>query len=66
LQNYRSEFLSLHLKWGSPAFSPNNMRLGIEGMKKIVSNPPGNKKKKQYMEKNQQSLDSFLEKGEKK
>jgi hypothetical protein len=42
------------------------MRLGIEGMKKVVSNPPGNKKKKQYIEKNQQSLDSFLGKDAKK
>ena len=64
MQNYRSEFLSLHLKWGSPAFSPNNMRLGIEGMKKVVSNPTGNKKKKKEgKEKNQMSLDGFLQKG---
>ena len=56
--------MSLHLKWGSPAFSPNNMRLGIEGMKKVVSNPPGNKKmKKEGKEKNQMSLDGFLQKG---
>lgn len=30
--------MSIHLKGGAPAFSPNNMRLGVAGMKKIVSN----------------------------
>ncbi len=35
--------MTLHLKYGSPAFSPNNMRLGVEGMKKVVSNPPSKK-----------------------
>lgn len=35
--------MSLHLKYGAPAFSPNNMRLGLEGMKKVVSNPPSKK-----------------------
>jgi hypothetical protein len=39
--------MSLHLKYGAPAFSPNNMRLGVEGMNKIVSNPqPKNKNEK--------------------
>ena len=44
--------MSIHLKGGAPAFSPNNMRVGVEGMKKVVSKPnvPGqtkkNKKKK--------------------
>jgi hypothetical protein len=37
--------MSLHLKFGAPAFSPNNMRLGVEGMKKIVSNPQPKKNK---------------------
>jgi hypothetical protein len=38
-KNYRGEYLSFHLKKGAPAFSPNNMRLGVEG---------GNKVGKQY------------------
>jgi hypothetical protein len=37
--------MSLHLKYGAPAFSPNNMRLGVEGMNKIVSNPQPKKNK---------------------
>lgn len=41
--------MSLHLKYGAPAFSPNNMRLGIEGMKKVVSNPSSKKRTKQYV-----------------
>lgn len=32
---WRSEYMSIHLKGGAPAFSPNNMRLGVEGMKKV-------------------------------
>jgi hypothetical protein len=37
--------MSLHLKYGAPAFSPNNMRLGVEGMKKVVSYPQPKKEK---------------------
>lgn len=32
--------MSIHLKGGAPAFSPNNMRLGVAGMKKIVTTNP--------------------------
>lgn len=38
--------MSIHLKGGAPAFSPNNMRLGVEGMKKVVTNNENNKKNK--------------------
>lgn len=41
--------MSIHLKGGAPAFSPNNMRLGIKGMKKVVThnnNNNNNNKKK--------------------
>lgn len=58
--------MSLHLKYGAPAFSPNNMRLGIEGMKKVVSNPPSKKGAKKYVqkeEKAQKLIDEFLYKG---
>lgn len=34
---WRSEYMSIHLKGGAPAFSPNNMRLGVAGMKKVVT-----------------------------
>ena len=37
MTEWRSEYLSIHLKGGAPAFSPNNMRLGVKGMKKIVT-----------------------------
>ena len=55
----RSEYMSIHLKYGAPAFSPNNMRLGVEGMPKITSNHQQNqqgkknqgKKKQKYMDK---------------
>ena len=30
--------MSIHLKKGAPAFSPNNMRIGIEGMAKVEKN----------------------------
>lgn len=43
--------MSLHLKYGAPAFSPNNMRLGLEGMKKFVSNPPNKKESKKATKK---------------
>lgn len=39
MSHLRSEYLSLHLKGGAPAFSPNNMRVGVEGMKKVVTKP---------------------------
>ncbi len=62
--------MTLHLKKGSPAFSPNNMRLGLEGMKKVVSNPPSKKAAKKKGDKvenqQQQLIDSFLQEGEKK
>ena len=51
MTHYRSEYLSVHLKAGSPAFSPNNMRLGIEGMKK-PKEPKNNEKKKGKKQKN--------------
>lgn len=48
--------MSIHLKGGAPAFSPNNMRVGVEGMKKVVSkqnNEPGmGKKNKKNKNKN--------------
>lgn len=44
--NYRGEYMSFHLNKGAPAFSPNNMRLGLLGGKIIASNPKGNKKPK--------------------
>lgn len=53
--------MSIHLKGGAPAFSPNNMRLGIKGMRKVVNTNKneGNQhnknkkegKKKQYIPK---------------
>lgn len=45
--------MSFHLNKGAPAFSPNNMRLGIEGGKIITSKPPSKetKKGKKYIEK---------------
>ena len=36
--------MSFHLNKGAPAFSPNNMRLGVEGGK-IVTNKTAPKKK---------------------
>lgn len=29
--------MSIHLKGGAPAFSPNNMRVGVKGGKKVVT-----------------------------
>lgn len=29
--------MSIHLKGGAPAFSPNNMRIGVKGGKKVVT-----------------------------
>ena len=55
ITHIRSEYLSIHLKGGAPAFSPNNMRVGVLGMKKVVSkqnNPPGQGKKNKNKEKN--------------
>lgn len=44
----RSEYLSIHLKGGAPAFSPNNMRVGVLGMKKVTSKQgPGKQNKKE-------------------
>ena len=37
--------MSIHLKGGAPAFSPNNMRLGVKGMKKVVTHNNSNKNK---------------------
>jgi len=37
--NYRGEYMSFHLSKGAPAFSPNNMRLGVQGGKVITSKP---------------------------
>ena len=34
--------MSFHLSRGAPAFSPNNMRLAIEGGKIITSKPQNN------------------------
>ena len=43
---FRSQYMSIHLKGGAPAFSPNNMRIGIEGMKEVKTpNPAGNRNK---------------------
>lgn len=39
--------MSFHLKKGAPAFSPNNMRLGVEGGKLITSNQPKKESKKE-------------------
>ena len=54
--NYRGEYMSLHLAKGAPAFSPNNMRLSLLGGKIIKSkqqNQPKKeeKPKKKYIEK---------------
>lgn len=42
--------MSIHLKAGAPAFSPNNMRVGLLGGKKVVTknnnNPKENNKNK--------------------
>ncbi len=38
--------MSIHLKKGAPAFSPNNMRLCIEGMPKVNSQQQHQEKKK--------------------
>ena len=41
--------MSFHLSKGGPAFSPNNMRLGIEGGKTVTSKqPPKLDKKPKY------------------
>lgn len=37
--------MSIHLKGGAPAFSPNNMRVGVFGMKKVTSGGQSNAKK---------------------
>jgi hypothetical protein len=37
---YRGEYMSFHLNKGAPAFSPNNMRLGVEGGKIIKNKQP--------------------------
>ena len=48
--NYRGEYMSFHLSKGAPAFSPNNMRLSIQGGKIITSKQPQPKKeKKKYI-----------------
>lgn len=53
--------MSFHLNKGAPAFSPNNMRLGVEGGKiitSIVRKPQPNKEKKgkqQYVERGKQA-----------
>ena len=44
--NYRGEYMSFHLVKGSPAFSPNNMRLAVEGGK-IIQNQQQPKPKKE-------------------
>ena len=36
--------MSIHLKGGAPAFSPNNMRLGVHGVKKAEDRQKNNKK----------------------
>jgi hypothetical protein len=46
LTHLRSEYLSIHLKGGAPAFSPNNMRLGIEGYAKNLPEKYKKDKKK--------------------
>ena len=38
--------MSFHLSKGAPAFSPNNMRIGVEGGKIITHKPPPPKNKK--------------------
>lgn len=38
--------MSFHLNKGAPAFSPNNMRLGVQGGKIITSKPPQKQNKK--------------------
>lgn len=44
--------MSFHLNKGAPAFSPNNMRLGIEGGKVVTSKQPAKQDKKpKYIEK---------------
>jgi hypothetical protein len=54
MDEWRSEYLSIHLKGGAPAFSPNNMRLPMKEWKKFASQhyeQKGgckNNKKKQY------------------
>lgn len=45
--------MSIHLKGGAPAFSPNNMRLGIKGMKKVVTHNNNNNNNKKKSEGNQ-------------
>lgn len=50
MEHYRSEYLSIHLKGGAPAFSPNNMRLGIEGMKEVKSGQSKKESKNQNKE----------------
>lgn len=52
--NYRGEYLSFHLSKGAPAFSPNNMRLGVAGGRLVSSKAvenPGKKNKKKYIQK---------------
>lgn len=44
--NYRGEYMSFHLNKGAPAFSPNNMRLGVEGGKVVTSKQPLKQDKK--------------------
>ena len=39
--------MSVHLKGGAPAFSPNNMRVGVDGMKKVVKKQKNNKTNKE-------------------
>jgi hypothetical protein len=39
--------MSFHLNKGAPAFSPNNMRLGVEGGKVVTSKQPPKQDKKQ-------------------
>jgi hypothetical protein len=45
-EQYRAEYMSFHLNKGAPAFSPNNMRLGVEGGRIIASKPPSKQNKK--------------------
>ena len=45
--------MSFHLNKGAPAFSPNNMRLGIEGGKVVTSKQPPKQDKKP-------NIDSFI------
>lgn len=44
--NYRGEYMSFHLNKGAPAFSPNNMRLGVEGGKVVTNKQPLKQDKK--------------------